>query len=25
VPNMDPDSSFWEGTKNLFKSLVGKK
>jgi len=25
VPDMDPDSSFWEGTKNLFKSLVGKK
>ena len=25
VPNMDPDLSFWEGTRNLFKSLVGKK
>jgi hypothetical protein len=25
VPNMDPDSSFWDSTKNLFKSLVGKK
>ena len=25
VPNMDPNSSFWDGTKKLFKSLVGKK